>query len=123
MSARPEHASRRVRRRAAPLAPPYRGPHDVQFSPYDPLVNQSVEILIDGAFELLATSGAAFEVGSEALDILIAAGFTATADGVVYMPRDRVKAALASTAKSTQLWNRDGTASITLDRSAYFDLK
>ncbi len=115
MSARPEHASRRVRRRAAPLAPPYRGPHDVQFSPYDPLVNQSVEILIDGAFELLATSGAAFEVGSEALDILIAAGFTATADGVVYMPRDRVKAALASTAKSTQLWNRDGTASITLD--------
>jgi len=66
MPARPEPSLRRIPRPATAVAPPYRGPDDLQFRPNVPLDNQTVETLIEGALELLRTAGAAFEVGSRA---------------------------------------------------------
>jgi trimethylamine:corrinoid methyltransferase-like protein len=83
--------------------------------PYSPLPAATADLLIDAALELLAESGVAFEVGSEALDILRRGGCSASADGVVRMDRDLVRSALATTAKSVRLWDRSGTHAIDLD--------
>jgi len=112
---RKESTSRRPRRAAPEAAAVYRGPHDATLQPYDPLGTATADLLIDAALELLAESGVGFEVGSEALSILRAGGCEATADGIVRMERDLVRSALASTAKSTKLWDRTATGYIELD--------
>ena len=112
---RPEFASRRPRRAAPAPATVYTGPHDATLQSYDPLGTATADLLIDAALELLAESGVAFEVGSEALEILRAGGCTATADGIVRMDRELVRSALATTAKSVKLWDRTGTQHIDLD--------
>jgi trimethylamine:corrinoid methyltransferase-like protein len=73
------------------------------------------ETLIEAALELLEASGAAFEPGSAALDYLRAGGCEVLPDGIVKLPRERVREALASTARSTTLWDRGGTRGIELD--------
>ena len=112
---RKESPARRPRRAAAEPATTYMGPHDATLRPYDPLAEGTADLLIDAALELLADSGVAFEVGSEALSILRAGGCPATDDGVVRMDRDLVRSVLASTAKSVKLWDRTGTRHIQID--------
>ena len=60
-------------------------------------------------------SGVAFELGSEGLAILRAAGCAVSADGVVRFEPDLVREALGSVARSAGLWNRDGTHALELD--------
>ncbi len=91
------------------------GLHAGATAPYEPIRAEQAQRLIDGALTLMRDSGVAFEPGSEALQILRACGCAATDDGVVRFDPDLVRDALASGAKRTLLWDRDGTRSIELD--------
>jgi len=109
---------RRGRRRsleANQTAPPPTGLHSVGTQPYLPLSPQDVELIIDTAFELVATSGVIFEPGSEADALLSAAGCTVHSDGLVLIPEAVSRRALQTVAKSATLWDRDGRGSITID--------
>lgn len=112
---RRESTTRRPRRPPPEPTVIYRGPHDATMQPYAPLPSATAQLLIDAALELLADSGVAFEVGSEALEILKRGGCKATEDGIVRMDRELVLSALASTAKTVKLWDRTGTTAIDLD--------
>ena len=91
------------------------GLHDAATAPYQPLPAEQVERLIDSAILLLHDSGAAFEPGSQAMDILKAGGCTVADDGVVRFDPDIVRGALESVGKSVKLWDRDGKKAIDLD--------
>ena len=113
-----ERVSRRPRR--AEVAPTLRagsagGPNDLNTTPYAPVPTSVPDVLVNAALELLSTSGVAFEPGSKSIDYLRAGGCDVDPDGIVRMPRELVLKALATSAKSVALWNRDGTRSITLD--------
>jgi trimethylamine--corrinoid protein Co-methyltransferase len=112
---RKESTGRRPRRSESVPTGIYTGPHDAMLRPYDPLAEATADLLVEAALELLADSGAAFEVGSQAIEILRRGGCAVSDDGVVRMDRDLVRSALASTAKSTKLWDRSGTRYIELD--------
>lgn len=110
-----DRISRRPRR--AEVAPTLnqRIPHDLNTSPYAPMTDKVPDVLVNAALELLATSGVAFEPGSRAIDYLRKGGCHVDDEGIVQMPRELVLKATESSAKSVQLWSRDGTKSITLD--------
>lgn len=82
---------------------------------YEPITGEQAQQLIDAALILMRDSGVAFEPGSQALSLLGAAGCAASDDGVVRFEPERVRDALAAVAKSTRLWDRDGTRCIDLD--------
>jgi len=110
----------RTGRRPRPPVPESQTPLDAGLhhgatAPYEPIPPGQVEQLIDSALILMRDSGVAFEPGSEGLAILRGAGCAASADGVVRFEPDLVREALGSVAKSTKLWNRDGTHAIDLD--------
>ena len=96
-------------------APTDIGLHDAATAPYQPIATEQVEKLIDSTIILLRDSGVAFEPGSQALDILRAAGCRCDDEGVVRFDPDLVRDSLDSVAKSVKLWNRDGTHAIDLD--------
>lgn len=73
------------------------------------------DALIEGACRLLRDTGCAFETGSEAMDLFDAAGCDVMAGGLVRFPTDLVHEAIATTAKSALLWDREGTSSIRID--------
>ncbi|MBS0579834.1 MAG: trimethylamine methyltransferase family protein [Proteobacteria bacterium] len=114
-----QRALRTGRRPRSPVAenqtPLDAGLHHGATAPYEPLSAEHVEQLIDSALMLMRDSGVAFELGSEGLAILRAAGCPASEDGVVRFESDQVRDALHSVAKSTKLWNRAGTHAIDLD--------
>ncbi len=83
--------------------------------PYEPMRAVDVQQLVDATFTLMRESGVGFEPGSEALEILSAAGCAVSDDGVVRFEPELVAAALASTARSAKLWDRSGTRCIDLD--------
>jgi trimethylamine:corrinoid methyltransferase-like protein len=91
------------------------GLHYGATAPYEPLGAEQAQQLIDATLLLLRDSGVAFEVGSEALAILRAAGCPASDDGVVRFPPDLVREALGSVAKSARLYDRNGQRAIELD--------
>ncbi len=101
--------------RAAQTVSTDRGLHDGATRPYEPLADESIDRLLDGAYTLMQDCGVAFEVGSEALEILAGAGCRVSVDGVVRFDRDVVSAALASSARGVRLWNRPGDAFIEID--------
>ena len=107
---------RRPRRvAAASSGPTDRGLHFGATAPYEPLAPDFAQQLIDGALALMRDSGVAFEVGSEALEILRRAGCAASDDGIVRFEPDLVRGVLESTAKSVKLWDRPGEKFIELD--------
>jgi len=84
-------------------------------APYDPLPAGEVARIIAAARQILARTGVVFEGDSEACTLLRGAGCAVAPDGVVRIPPELVDAALATTARSTRLWDRDGARAITLD--------
>ena len=106
---------RRPRRVIADRAPADIGLHHGATAPYEPLAGDLAQQLIDGAVTLMHDSGVAFEQGSEAIELLRAAGCAVSDDGVVRFERDLVRGALESTAKSEKLWDRTGQRFIELD--------
>lgn len=103
------------RRDKANAAPDDRGLHLGPTAPYAPLSDAEVTRIIDTTCQLLADSGVVFEPGTEADDLLRAAGCSLSPDGLVRIPVEVTRAALASTARYTELWNRDVSGSIRID--------
>ncbi|MCB6180175.1 trimethylamine methyltransferase family protein [Rhodobacter sp. Har01] len=101
--------------RPADAIPSPRGPHSRTTRPYDPIPADQADRIVEAALTLLSEIGLRFEPGTEA-DALLAAAGCRVGEGVVRMPASVVRAALASCAKSTRLWNRDGTKGIDIDR-------
>jgi trimethylamine--corrinoid protein Co-methyltransferase len=91
------------------------GLHHGPTAPYDPLPAALAQELVDGALALMRESGVGFETGSEAVELLRAAGCEVSADGIVRFPSELVRGALASAARSTRLWDRAGGHFIELD--------
>ncbi|MCB1366170.1 MAG: trimethylamine methyltransferase family protein [Rhodobacteraceae bacterium] len=108
-------AKARKRREAYSAEPADRGLHCAATAPYEPLSKAAVTRLIDTAIDLLEQSGVRFEPGTEADDLLCAAGCEIGADGIVRIPGAVTRAALKSVARSTLLWNRDASRSIRID--------
>lgn len=110
-----ERVSRRPRRSEVAHTPSANGCHDLNTKPYAPLADSVPDTLVNAALELLAQSGVAFEPGSRAIDYLRAGGCQVGIDGIVRMERALVLKALETSARSVNLWNRDGTRFITMD--------
>lgn len=91
------------------------GLHSAGSGPYNPLREADVARVLDAAFHLLAESGVCFEPGTEADDLLRAAGCEVSGDGIVRFPVAVTRRALACAARSVKLWNRPGTAAIDID--------
>ncbi len=106
---------RRPRPPVAAAGPVDRGLHQGPTAPYQPLSDTLAQQLIDGALTLMQESGVAFEIGSQALELLRVAGCAASADGIVRFDSNMVRAALASTAKHTRLWDRAAKSAIDID--------
>lgn len=109
---------RRGRRRNAESsnqAPPSTGRHQGWTQPYQPLTGTDVQLIIDTALKLVATSGVIFEPGSEADDLLRGAGCDVQADGLVLIPEAVSRRALDTVAKQTTLWDRNGENPLTID--------
>ncbi|MFI4888925.1 MAG: trimethylamine methyltransferase family protein [Steroidobacterales bacterium] len=106
---------KRPRARAPEAAPVDRGRHGGITNPCELLPQHDVDALIDGACELLRDTGCAFETGTEAIDLFRAAGCSVQEDGIVRLPTELVREAIATTAKSATLWDRTGTHGIELD--------
>ncbi len=108
---------KRPRRPPAAVAAIDRGLHRGPTSVYAPLTDGEVNLLIDSACTLLRDSGCLFEPGTEAIEMLRAAGCDVSSEGITRFDPALVRAALASTARSTRLWNRAGDACIELDQN------
>jgi trimethylamine:corrinoid methyltransferase-like protein len=82
---------------------------------YEPLSDTAAQRIIDATFELMRDVGVAFDPDPGALDRFSGAGCDISADGVVKFPTELIEASIASGAKSTRLWNRDGSESIEIN--------
>jgi trimethylamine--corrinoid protein Co-methyltransferase len=107
----------RLRGPAIATTVPDRGRHAEHTPAYELLRQRDVELLIEAALQLLRDTGCAFEPGTEAIDLLSAAGCNASADGIVRFDPALVRAALGTMAKSARLWDRMGHDYIELDTS------
>ncbi|MBK8439639.1 MAG: trimethylamine methyltransferase family protein [Rhodobacter sp.] len=104
-----------LRKQQANAAPIDIGAHGTNTRPYEPLTPAQVARLITEAIALMGDVGIRFEPGSEADQLLAAAGCSVCPDGVIRFPAALVRAALASCAKGTKIWNRTGDTGITID--------
>ncbi|HUX74835.1 MAG TPA: trimethylamine methyltransferase family protein [Steroidobacteraceae bacterium] len=112
------HRSTRNRRpqpAAAAPAPIDRGLHGGLTRPYELLPAQEVDRLIESACALLRDTGCVFEPGTEAIDLLRAAGCPVSGDGVVRFDPALVRDAIEGCAKSVRLWDRDAGKYLELD--------
>lgn len=100
---------------ATDARPRDRGLHSARSRAYDPISAQDADRIIDTAIELLASIGCRFDPGTEADALLAAAGCQVLENGVVRIPEAVTLAALESSAKSTLLWNRDGSQALQID--------
>jgi len=91
------------------------GLHEGATPPYDPLPGDLADRLIEGALRLMSEAGVAFDPESEAPALLHAAGCDVSADGIARFEPSLVRSAIASTAKSARLWDRNGRRYIDLD--------
>ena len=108
--------STRNRRPApAPAARIERGLHGGLTNPYEMLSEHDVDRLIESAYALLRDTGCGFEPGTEAIDLLRAAGCAVSGDGVVRFDPALVRQAIATCAKSARLWDRGGRTYIEID--------
>jgi len=89
----------------------HRGPTPA-YSPFSPADAQRI---IAAAFELMSESGIRFDPQPDHLDRLRDAGCDVSPDGVAKFPVDLIRRSVDTVAKSTRVWNRDGTGSIEID--------
>jgi len=94
---------------------PERGLHSTTTNPYQPLDPARVKSLIDAAIRLLSESGVVFEPGTEAIEFFQRAGCAASPEGIIRIPPALIRQALASVARSTTLWDRDGQSPMPID--------
>jgi trimethylamine:corrinoid methyltransferase-like protein len=66
----------------------------------------------DTAFRIAQEIGVQFDPDPRVLDLFSGGGCDVSADGRVKLPRERVREAIDSMAKSVQIWDRPGTGSI-----------
>ena len=92
-----------------------RGLHYGPTAPYSPLTEQQLDEIFSAALTLLAETGVGFEPGTEADAMFRNAGCSISEDGIVRIPAEITRRALDTTARSTKLWNRDGTKAIEID--------
>lgn len=113
----PRESTRNRRPRAPRTAPApiERGRHGGLTNPYGLLPQEHIELLIESAYALLRDTGCAFEPGTEAIDLLKAAGCEVDDDGVVRFDPALVREAIATSAKSARLWDRTGGHYLELD--------
>ena len=76
---------------------------------YGLLSEADVQKIVDAIFRLMRETGVAFDPDPRVLDLFSDAGCEISADHVVRFETDFVKECLQSLAKSTKIWNRDGT--------------
>ncbi len=113
---RHESASQRKRRaHGTATRPADPGLHFGPMAAYEPLPADKVRRLIGAAWTLLEETGVAFDPDSEAPALFAAAGCAMNSDGVVKLDRSTVEGALASVARQTRLWDRDGVRYLDLD--------
>jgi len=108
-------AKARVRAAAPPQAEGDRGLHVGPTLPFAPVTNEQADRIVQAAFTLLAEIGVRFEAGTEADELLAAAGCAVGGEGVVRIPKNVALQALATAARHTRLWNRDATAALDID--------
>ncbi len=112
------HESASQRKRRAHTVIKRRADPGIHFGPtaaYEPLAVSAAARLIDAAFTLLEQTGVAFDTDSEAPELFAAAGCKVAGDGVVKLDRRTVERALASVARQTRLWDRNGEHCLQLD--------
>ena len=112
MSRRPVRRVTTIPGARPPLA---RGLNAGRTRAYEVLTDTDVLVLIDAALALLADTGCAFEPGTEAIGLLRAAGADVTAEGIARLPPELVRGALATSARSVRLWDREGCTALELD--------
>ncbi len=112
---RGKRGSRRARAAEVKPKPETDGRHNAATQPYEFFADGTLDSLIESATELLAESGVAFSPGSAALDYLQKGGCEIASEGIVKMPREVVREALRTSAKTVKLWNRPGNHYIDLD--------
>src|SRR5690606_24813087 len=91
------------------------GLHSTMSRAYDTLPPEDTARTVDAALTLLEEIGVRFEQGTAADSLLAGAGCR-VGNGVVKIPAPVVRTALDTCAKSTRLWNRDGTRAIDIDK-------
>ncbi len=109
---------RRSRRRAQTTLiapPPPDGRHTGRTLAYQPLTDQDIDLIIKTAIELVESSGVIFEPGSEADDLLAAAGCEMGEDGLVKIPQAVTRRALETVGKSAVLYDRNGENPVSID--------
>jgi len=108
--------SERTRRNQQRLADKLSTRHTGNTEPYDILAADGAQRIIDASLDLLSSSGAVFEPGSEALEIFADNGCDVSSEGIVRIPPALVHEAIASVSRSAKLWGRDGVDSIQIDK-------
>jgi trimethylamine--corrinoid protein Co-methyltransferase len=106
---------RRSRKIDAQVIPEPTGRHAGGTRPYAPLTDAEADLIVDTAIRLVATSGVVFEPGTEADDLLRAAGCTFDEGGIVKIPEKVTRRALRTVGKLTVLWDRNGENPVTID--------
>jgi trimethylamine:corrinoid methyltransferase-like protein len=76
---------------------------------FELLSEADVQKIIDAIFQLLRETGVAFDPDPRVLDRFSDAGCDISSDHTVRFETDLVKECLETVAKSTRVWNRDGT--------------
>ena len=76
---------------------------------YELMPDADVQKILDASFQLLRETGVVFEPDPRVQDRLSDAGCDISADHAVRFETDLVKECLETVAKSTRIWNRDGT--------------
>ena len=112
---RGKRGSRRARAAEVKPKPEVDGRHNAATQPYEFFADGTPDSLIESATELLAESGVGFSPGSAALEYLQKGGCEIASEGIVKMPREVVREALRTSAKTVKLWNRPGNHHIDLD--------
>jgi trimethylamine:corrinoid methyltransferase-like protein len=92
-----------------------KGLHYGATPPHDPLNQAQSQQILDAVYTTLASAGVEFEPDPEVLDLFRDGGCDVSDSGLVKFPKDVVRAALDSMAKSVTLWNRTGTDFIEID--------
>jgi len=82
---------------------------------YSPFSKQDAQQVIDAAFDLMSQTGVGFDPVPHLMARLGDAGCDISQEGLVKFPVELIRKSLDSVAKSTRLWNRDGSAFIEID--------
>lgn len=108
---------RRGRTRQKPEGLKIERPNTRHFGPtpaYGPLSEPDIAKIIDTAVSLMESSGIVFEPGTEADDLLRAAGCELGEDGIVKIPEAVTRRALKTVARKTALYDRNGENPVTI---------